>query len=143
MSETIAADLGSYGFFLPRISATSTRNMVRNDTVSVVASGLPLVNADTNTRPVVLQYVQYLGRTFRFRQYLELCPVRDETGNLLCLEHKPFGIHVFANSRKELYAELAEQICMLWDEYACEDDENLTPAAIQLKTNLLGALEEV
>ena len=110
---------------------------------SATASRLPLVDSDTNTRPVVIEDVRYLGRTFHFKTYLELCPAYDETGELLCLEYKPLGIHVFANCRKELNAELAEQICMLWDEYACEGDENLTPAAIQLKKNLLAALEEV
>jgi len=62
--------------------------------------------------------------------------------SILCIEYERLGIHVFADTREELVAELAEQICMLWDEYACEDDENLARAAIRLKKNLLGALEE-
>jgi hypothetical protein len=111
----------------------------------VAESRLSLVEHDTNTCPVVIRDVRYRGRTFRFRngKYTEFLPTYDETGELLCLEHEPIGIHVFADTREELLAELAEQVCMLWDEYACEDDEKLTPAAIQLKKKLLDALEEV
>jgi hypothetical protein len=101
------------------------------------------IKSDTNTRPIVIKHVRYRGRAFRFEKYLELCPTYDETGELLCLEYEPLGIHVFADTRGRLLAELAEQVCMLWDEYASEDDENLTPAAVRLKKNLLGALEEV
>jgi hypothetical protein len=106
------------------------------------ASGMSLIEHDTDTRPVVIDCVPYGNRTFHFKKYLELCPTYDETGELLCLEYEPIGIHVFADTREELLAELAEQICMLWDEYACEDDKNLTPAAIQLKRRLLDVLEE-
>jgi len=104
---------------------------------------MSLVENDTDTRPVTIEYVPYGNRTFHFKKYLELCPTHDETGELLCIEYEPLGIHVFADTRAELLAELAEQICMLWDEYACENDGNLTPAAIRLKRNLLAALEEV
>jgi len=107
------------------------------------ASRMSLIENNTDTRSVMIEYVPYGNRTFRFKKYLELCPAYDETGELLCLEYEPIGIHVFADTREELLAELAEQICMLWDEYACEDDGNLTPAAIRLKRNLLAALEEV
>lgn len=110
---------------------------------SAAVSRLSLVENDKNTRSVVIGSVRYAGRTFRLKKKcLELCPAYDETGELLCLECESIGIHVFADTREELLAELAEQICMLWDEYACEDDANLSPAAIQLKKNLLGAIEE-
>lgn len=124
------------------VSSAACRSIVRSNKGSAAESSLSLVENDTNTRPVVIADVRYRGRTFHFKKYLELCPTYDETGELLCLKYDPIGIHVFADSRKELLVELAEQICMLWDEYACEDDENLTRAAIQLKKNLLGALEE-
>lgn len=104
-------------------------------------SGLSIV--DKKTRVVELGNVRFKGRTFHFKKQMELHPTLDETGELLCLEYERLGIHVFAETREELLAELAEQICMLWDEYACEDDKNLTDAAIQLKNNLLCAIEEV
>jgi len=107
------------------------------------ASRMSLIENDADTRPVTIEYVPYGNRTFHFKKYLEFCPTYDETGELLCLEYEPIGIRVFADTREELLAELAEQICMLWDEYACEDDGNLTPAAIRLKKDLLAALEEV
>ena len=107
------------------------------------APKLSLVEKDTSTRAFLIQHIRYRHRTFHFKVYLELHPTYDETGELLCLEHQPLGIHVFADTREDLEAELAEQVCMLWDEYACDQDENLTPAAIQLKRNLLSALEEV
>jgi hypothetical protein len=93
--------------------------------------------------PFIINDITYHGRKFHFKNQLEVNPAHNETGELLCLKYTPLGIHVFADSRNELYVELAEQICMLWDEYACESDENLTSAAIRLKKNLLDNIKEV
>jgi len=99
---------------------------------------------DAKTEPLTIDQIHCGSRRFRVRKgYLDLFPTYDETGNLLCLEYTPLGIHVFAESREKLCLELAEQICMLWDEYACGDDEKLSPVAIQLKRQLLADLEEV
>ncbi|HUW61678.1 MAG TPA: hypothetical protein VMZ06_11810 [Candidatus Bathyarchaeia archaeon] len=99
---------------------------------------------DVRTAPLTVGQIRCGSRRFRVRKgHLDLFPTYDETGNLLCLEYMPLGIHVFAESREQLCLELAEQICMLWDEYACEDEEKLSPVAIQLKRKLLADLEEV
>lgn len=132
-----------FSTFAKRISFAAQRGVVRSNEGSATASALSLVESDPNTRPLVIEQVRYQGRVFRFRNYLEVCPTYNETGDLLCLEYKPLGIHVFADTREGLGAELAEQVCVLWDEYACEEDANLSPAAIRLKMNLLKDLEEV
>jgi len=117
----------------------------------IVNSGSPWETSSTSVMtkriddpvsPIPLQDVEYGGRVFRFRKPLVLRPCRDETGELLVIEHEPLGIHVFAESREELVDELREQIAVLWDEYACEEDRNLSPAAIKLKRRLREALEE-
>lgn len=102
-----------------------------------------LAGNEADTGQLVLQCVSYRGRNFRFKHKLELWPFCDETGELLCLEYEPLGIHVFADTREMLLKELAEQICMLWDEYASEANGNLSPAAVQLKKRLLAMIEEV
>lgn len=135
--------VGFYHYCDQKVSFAYLPAVVIKSIGSAAESWLSVVKSDANLDRILIDNIVYRDRVFRFKKYLELFPAYDETGELLCLEYKPFGIHVFAGSRNELYAELAEQICMLWDEYVCEDDESLTPAAIHLKQNLLGALKEV
>jgi len=136
----------AYAEFFPfpfDVSCVSSRKIVKNNKESATEFRLPVLEPDTNTEPVVMMDIRCKKRIFRFQTRLELQPSYDETGQLLCLKHDPIGIHVFAETRQELLTELAEQICMLWDEYACEDNKNLTPAAIQLKNKLRGVLKEI
>jgi hypothetical protein len=52
------------------------------------------------------------------------------------------GIDVFAYNEKDLENELYEQLAFLWDGYAKEEDDVLTPGAIELKHKLLKVMEE-
>ncbi len=104
---------------------------------------LVVLRIDEGLEPIKLLEVKYSGRLFRFSEPLTLYPNLDQTGTLLVAKHRPLGIHVFADTREELLDELHEQIAMLWDDYACENDDNLSPAAIALKKRLLRALSEI
>ena len=55
---------------------------------------------------------------------------------------EPLGISVFGETREGLIAALTDEIAVLWSRYACEQDENLTPAARALKRNIKDAFRE-
>jgi lactate dehydrogenase-like 2-hydroxyacid dehydrogenase len=52
------------------------------------------------------------------------------------------GIEVFAQTRDQLLRELQEQLVVLWQEYAAATDEALSPAALEIKRNLVAAIQE-
>ena len=85
------------------------------------------------------------GRTFRLkpRNPMSLLPVLTDDEQFLCLEHAPWSLDVFATTRAELLAELKEQMLMLWQEYACEQDEVLSEPAQRVKQQLLADWEEI
>lgn len=70
------------------------------------------------------------------REPLWLTPMLSEDGELLRLEFGELGIDVFAPTRRELQEELAEQLGMLWAEFALEADEKLSEPATELKKRL-------
>lgn len=143
MSEAIAVFMSPF-LRARKGTCASPLGVIRENRASASVSQWASVEKDAKTEPLTIGQIRCGSRRFLVRKgYLELFPTYDETGNLLCLEYTPLGIHVFAESREELCLELAEQICLLWDEYACEDEEKLSPAAIQLKRQLLADLEEV
>lgn len=74
---------------------------------------------------------------------VSLTPTLTESEQLLCLEHAPWDLDVFAATRQELAAELREQIAMLWTEYAQEEDDMLAEPARRLKATLLRDFKEV
>ena len=53
-----------------------------------------------------------------------------------------FDIYVIATSHVSLEKQIKEIFLMLWEEYALEDDSNLTNKAIELKKLLLKTLRE-
>jgi predicted HicB family RNase H-like nuclease len=73
---------------------------------------------------------------------ISLLPVLTDDEQFLCLEHASWSLDVFATTRAELLAELKEQMLMLWQEYACEQDEALSEPAQQVKQQLLADWEE-
>lgn len=67
----------------------------------------------------------------------------DEIPGLWHIEDNNLGIDLYLNILEETHVleELAEEIFFLWEEYACEEDNNLSPAARKIKNNLLNILE--
>ena len=80
------------------------------------------------------------GYTLAAVEPIVLEPVMDD--GLLTIRVPELGIDVYAESQEELSSELAEQVLMLWEEYAREEDGRLSPAARNLKSALLRAFVE-
>lgn len=93
--------------------------------------------------PFVVDEVAVGDLRLRARRPVSLTPTLSESEQLLCLEHVPWDLDVFAQTRQELAVELREQIAMLWSEYAMEDDDVLAEPARQLKASLIRDFEEV
>ena len=93
--------------------------------------------------PFVLKEVEETGLKIRFRKPLVIEPRLSESQQLICLEHEPLGIDVFAPTRAEVFEELKEQLIMLWREYAEEEDAALSEPAQKLKAVLLREWEAV
>lgn len=93
--------------------------------------------------PFTIDQIRYEGRLLRARHPLAIEPTLDDDKQFLCLNHEGLGIDVFAHTREQLAVELAEQLAMLWDEFARADDDSLEPSAQQLKRVLLQTFEEV
>ncbi|MEI7670834.1 MAG: hypothetical protein WCK00_01845 [Deltaproteobacteria bacterium] len=98
---------------------------------------------EVDLSPFYLQTLEHSGRTFTFTKPLVLIPDLDETKQLYCLEYPTLGIDVYAYTRDQLELELWEQIAFLWDNYALDNDAELTEAALHLKKNLLDNLKEI
>ena len=98
---------------------------------------------DLDLSPFVLGEIE--GRDFRLRPRgaFSFSPALTGDGQLLCLEHVPWSLDVFATTRADLFAELKEQLLMLWREYARERDETLSEPALQIKRRLLADWEEI
>jgi hypothetical protein len=98
---------------------------------------------DLDLSPFTIDQVRREGRLLRTRQPLVIEPTLDDDKQFLCLNHEELGIDVFAHTREQLAVELAEQLAMLWDEFALANDDSLEPSAQQLKRALLQAFEEL
>jgi hypothetical protein len=92
--------------------------------------------------PVHLAEFRYENRVLRFKPPRYLKPDLDETRQLICLEDREPGIHIFAPTRSELLVQLHEEVEILWAEYAQESDELLTDRAKELKVHLFRNLKE-
>jgi len=85
--------------------------------------------------------IQYKGDVLSPRAPLLLQPTLSDDEQLLCLEHEPWDLLVYGQTRQELSAELREHLIMLWVEYAQEDDDVLNGPAQVLKKRLLQDLK--
>ena len=64
----------------------------------------------------------------------------EDSGEYLVVEDEALDLHVFADSRDGLAADLDEQVGVLWTEYALADPADLTPSAARLRATLLDHL---
>ena len=83
------------------------------------------------------------GRKMRLRRGAGIVPVVEESDGVFSARLDSIGLDAFAETRDGLAAEVAEQLAMLWNEYALADDSNLTASAQEVKRNLLASFEEV
>jgi hypothetical protein len=99
--------------------------------------------ADLDLSPIVMTSSQFGGRTLEASPPLVLTPQMDESEQLLFVEDDALGIEVFNVTREALLGELAEQLDMLWHEYALADDGALDAVARRRKKALLVRMKEV
>lgn len=86
---------------------------------------------------IVLQDVAFEQGVLHRREPLVLHPFSSESGELYQLEIHELEISITAYSREELVDALQDFFIVLWNEYALEDDANLTVNARELKNLLL------
>ncbi|MBU1360854.1 MAG: hypothetical protein KKC79_01595 [Gammaproteobacteria bacterium] len=79
----------------------------------------------------------------RSKHPLTLEVFSDETKQLMCVEDDRLNILAFGATREALQIELAEQIAMLWREYALAPVDSLDASAIALKQALQAQFAEV
>lgn len=94
--------------------------------------------------PMTFERLNQEGRTLEFCEPLTLSPELDEDSNQFYeLRDETLDLFVYAQTREQLADELTEQLFMLWDEYAQESPDNLTPHAQQVRLELLRRVREV
>ncbi|MGK5082982.1 hypothetical protein WDW37_06725 [Bdellovibrionota bacterium FG-1] len=95
-----------------------------------------------NLSPIRLPQLKWKNRVFEFAQPMEFTPSLDaETQQLYVIEDASLGLNVFSETREGLVQELSEQVAMLWDEYADEEDENLADDALAVAKKLRQAIK--
>ena len=84
------------------------------------------------------------NRCFIFKSHVYI-HVRCE-GPLWVYELAPIGIIGYGKNKKETEEALSYDLSACWDEYGCEDDQNMTWDAIELKNRLhemIASVEEI
>ena len=99
--------------------------------------------ADLDLSPLVLGTTRFGTRVLEIAPALVLEPIMDDSEQLLCVADKELGVDVFASTRESLLFEIAEQLDMLWQEYALADSDSLDAVALQRKAALQGRLTEI
>lgn len=140
-----------YGEDIEEMLLENRRGLIRvSGLVELDANDVPIRLTDVfdiqeiDLSPVVLERVAGEARQLRFRRGPRTFPVGlDEEGRLLVIEDDDLDVHVFAPTRDRLASELAEQIEMLWLEYAEAEAGTLTPGAGELGRALRRHLELV
>lgn len=101
----------------------------------IFSSDKTLLRKSHDLDPIVIKSIKKDGRTLHFDPRLELVPVVDK--QLIVLQDDMLNIYVYTRNRDTLMEELKVELFLLWDEYAQELPENLTPKAQKLREILL------
>ena len=67
----------------------------------------------------------------------------DEGDALYLAEIEHLGVSAYGETREMLEAAIEDEIAVLWAQYACASDDNLTRAARALKERVQAAFQEV
>ena len=93
--------------------------------------------------PLTIDQVRNGSQTLRIEPPLELKPRLDEESKrLLVVEDEEFDLLAFAATREELEAEVLSHILLLWNEYANEELDKLTPVAQKLRERLRRRIQD-
>ncbi|NJM66241.1 MAG: hypothetical protein HC851_11575 [Acaryochloris sp. RU_4_1] len=87
--------------------------------------------------PLNIREFTWKERQFVFPSPLVLEPYLDQDSQQLLVIDKPkIGLHVFAETRKQLIQEIAEQFAFMWDAYVDAPEDQLAPDALRLRHQL-------
>ncbi len=87
--------------------------------------------------------VEQNGRRLKLDPALMLEPSLDEeSAQLLVVSDESLNLNVYAQTREQLADDLVSELFFLWDEYATENPDNLTPKAQRLRESLLSRCKE-
>lgn len=93
--------------------------------------------------PMTFERLEYQDRALEFLEPLTLVPALDEESSQYYeLRDETLDLFVYAPSREQLADELAEQLFMLWDEFAQAPPDHLTLAAQRVRLELLDRIRE-
>ncbi len=96
-------------------------------------------NHKESTLPITIKEITSEdNKILRFSPYLVLKPYIDDESGFVMVDDDELNIHTYALNRETLLQELSPELFMLWNEYAQENPDNLTPKAKKLRENLLG-----
>lgn len=99
-------------------------------------------HADGRFDPMTFKAITANGRRLVLSPPLVLHPGADESGELLTAEDADLNLIVAGGTREELADEVTATLFLLWDRYAREADEKLSPAARRLKGRLATRVRE-
>jgi hypothetical protein len=94
--------------------------------------------------PLEVKEVKHEGLRLRFKDAVRLQPrLCHDNPKFVRVEDPSLGLDTFAETVGGLLEEVAEDLVVLWKNYAMAPDANLSPKALELKGRLLAAMEEV
>lgn len=94
--------------------------------------------------PLEITEVEHRGVRLRLREPLHLQPrLSVENPRFVTIEETRLGLDAFAGTMSELVDGVAESLVVGWRNHALAPDEELSPKALELKHNLLAAMDEV
>ena len=97
-----------------------------------------------NLAPLELNEVEHDGVRLRFKGVLRLQPrISRRNPQFLRIEDPSLGLDAFAGTLSDLLDEVAEDLVVVWKNYAMAPDGKLSPKALELKRRLIEAVEEV
>lgn len=94
-------------------------------------------------RHITIEEISWDERRLVLTPALEFRIQREAESRLWVASDDDLGIHACGKSPAQLAEEIEEEIVFLWDAYACEKPERLTPAARRLRSALLRRIEEL
>lgn len=114
------------------------KQQFQNSFEAFIKASLATTAAVYNLNPITINSAAQNKRTLHFNPPLILNPtINPDAPELITVEDKTLNIHTYAINRDILIEELTAELFLLWDEYAQELPENLTPKARQLRETLL------
>jgi hypothetical protein len=107
--------------------------------LSIISAAQSLMTSryEHSTAPIKVSEFKSAGQVYRFKSPIVFFPTWNETRDYLVIDNPLYSLYVYAKSRVKLYEELQTTFEMLWEVYAMEDENNLTPKAARLRQKLL------